>query len=154
MFNYGCMPQVTLLCLFFNIEYLRHCKNSVVTLKMLFVAAAIAPWFHLHLPSCAHRFESQAHYLSFFNLICNWRWNEKRTKKRPIFKNVFRHFRFAVSQTADSHIHKLMQRPLDYFGWRPNWHLKKASLQPPYIFNNKYHPTYIGVIFNVTLYKK
>ena len=30
--------------------------------------AAIAPWFHLRLPSCSSRFKSQADHLCFFNL--------------------------------------------------------------------------------------
>ena len=30
--------------------------------------AATAQWFHLHLPSCSPGFESQTHYLAFFNL--------------------------------------------------------------------------------------
>ena len=32
-------------------------------------AAAIALWFHLHLPSCSPGFESQAHYLHFFQFV-------------------------------------------------------------------------------------
>ena len=32
-------------------------------------AAAIAPWFRLHLPSCGPGFESQAHHLRFFQFV-------------------------------------------------------------------------------------
>ena len=31
--------------------------------------AAIAPWFHLGIPSCGPGFESQAHHLCFFEFV-------------------------------------------------------------------------------------
>ena len=33
------------------------------------LVAAIAPWFHLHLPSCGPGFKSQAHHLRFFQFV-------------------------------------------------------------------------------------
>ena len=46
-----------------------HLKNvSILTLGTIGVAA-IALWFHLRLPPCGPRLESQAHHLSFFSLI-------------------------------------------------------------------------------------
>ena len=57
-----------------------------ISIKLIqLVAAAIAPWYCLSLPSCSRRFESQAHHLGFINLYY-WNCNEKRTKinkKRP-----------------------------------------------------------------------
>ena len=44
-------------------------QDFVVTNKYLSWVAAIAPWFHLRLPSCGPRFESQAHHLSLFQFV-------------------------------------------------------------------------------------
>ena len=41
----------------------RKCK------KIYLRVAAIAPWFHLCLPSCGPRFKSQAHHLCFFQFV-------------------------------------------------------------------------------------
>ena len=47
-----------------------------------FRAAAIAPWFCLHLPSCSPGFESQAHHLRFFKFVIELccEKNEKRSQ--------------------------------------------------------------------------
>ena len=59
--------------------------------------AAIAPWFHLRLPSCGPGFDSQAHHLRFFQfvLLKLYRGNGKNKQKEagigPFFeeKNDF-----------------------------------------------------------------
>ena len=42
--------------------------EDALTMELLEVAA-IAPWFHLRLPSCSPGFESQAHHPSFFQFV-------------------------------------------------------------------------------------
>ena len=55
---------------------------TAICRKHYSLAAAIAPWLCLRLPSCGPGFESQAHHLCFFmlklKLYCCW--NKKRTK--------------------------------------------------------------------------
>ena len=51
--------------------------------KLVNGAAVIAPWFHLHLPSCGLGFESQAHKLVFFQFVLlklSWEMNENKQK--------------------------------------------------------------------------
>ena len=56
--------------------------------------ASIAPWFHLRLPSCGPRLESQAHNLSFFQfeLLKLYRENNENKQKEagigPFFKRL------------------------------------------------------------------
>ena len=57
--------------------------------NIIFRGAAIAPWFHLRLPSCGPRFESQAHHLRFFQivllkLLLELEKNENKQKKAGI----------------------------------------------------------------------
>ena len=61
------------------------------------MVAAIALWFHLRLPSCGHRFESQAHHLCFFKFVLLKLYRENNENKQkeagigPFFlKNVLR----------------------------------------------------------------
>ena len=51
--------------------------------------AAIAPWFHLRLPS-RPGFESQAHHLRFFQFVEIVRKERKRGREWPIFKKQTR----------------------------------------------------------------
>ena len=55
------------------------------------VVAAIAPWFHLRLPSCGPGFESQAHHLCFFSICIEilMRKERKINKKRPGLAHFF-----------------------------------------------------------------
>ena len=57
----------------------------LATLVMNWVAA-IAPWFHLHLPSCGPGFESQAHHLRFFQKNQN---KQKEAGIGPLKKQLF-----------------------------------------------------------------
>ena len=66
-------------------------KNILVNIAIMFWVAAIAPWFHLRLPSCSPRFESQAHRLCFFQfvLLKLHRENDEINKKRPGLAHFF-----------------------------------------------------------------
>ena len=46
------------------------------------MVAAIALWFHLRLPSCGHRFESQAHHLCFFKFVLLKLYRENNENKQ------------------------------------------------------------------------
>ena len=56
------------------------------------MGAAIAQWIRLHLPSCRPGFESQAHYLCFFQFklkhVEKSKINRKRGRDWPIKKNI------------------------------------------------------------------
>ena len=91
----------------------------MVRLKMFVIesvrerAAAIAPWFHMHLPYGGPGLKSQAHHLRFFNLY-SWNCNEKRTKltKEPgigpefvygrMLKSICKEVRWRVSWLCES----------------------------------------------------
>ena len=66
--------------------------EDALTMELLEVAA-IAPWFHLRLPSCSPGFESQALHLRFFPFVIEL-WCEKDENKRkrgrdwPIFQKT------------------------------------------------------------------
>ena len=75
-----------------RIQNLNEAENFDVTLKCW--AAAMAPWFHLRLPSCVPGFENQARHLRFLKfvllkLLLQQEKNEnkqKRCRYWPIFK--------------------------------------------------------------------
>ena len=55
--------------------------------------AAIAPWFHLRLPSCGPWFKSQAHHLCFFQFVLKLKREKNENKQKrgqdwPIFKKL------------------------------------------------------------------
>ena len=57
------------------------------------MAAAIAPWFRLSLPSFGCKFESHAHHLSFFKFVLKFVWEKDENKQKeagigPFYKNV------------------------------------------------------------------
>ena len=79
-------------------------------------AAAIAPWFHLQLPFCGLRFESQAQHLRFFNLyFWNCYWNKKRmkiNKKRPGLAHIFKEVIIELVRWVRLNLKKLRREPL------------------------------------------
>ena len=59
---------------------MRHLLTAECKQKMM--VAAIAPWFRLRLPSCGPGFESQAHYLCFFQFILLKLYQENNKNKQ------------------------------------------------------------------------
>ena len=61
--------------------------------------AAVAQWIHLHLPSCRPRFESQAHYLCFYQFkfklshVEKTKYTEKEAGIGPFCKKKSPHWR-------------------------------------------------------------
>ena len=55
--------------LFVIIKTNRRCTYFTLPNKIWFWAAAIAPWYCMHLPSCGRGFESHANHLCFFKFV-------------------------------------------------------------------------------------
>ena len=124
-----------------------------------FRAAAIAPWFHLHLPSCGPGFGSQAHHLPLFQFVLfkmQWEQNENKQKDAgigitsfcyppiipclgqgnsiPIFTYIFSSIK---SPTSTAHPNGF------YWGHQCSWTLTPAN-------NTQYF--YIILLFILTLF--
>ena len=98
VFGFNHKPSRLCLCKYISIKLNILAQRIASKLKILSristmapdVAAAIAPWNYLRLPSCGRRFDSQAHHLSFFQFVLLkllWEKDEKTKRGRdlPIF---------------------------------------------------------------------